>query len=72
MRPDYCPIGGEPCQSLCVTPCLVVKKKPLSAEEIEQCCYEADSKTADHPQTWKWTEAFARAIEAAHGIKEGK
>ena len=20
-RPDYCPIGGEPCQSLCVTPC---------------------------------------------------
>jgi len=21
MRPDYCPIGGEPCQSLCDTPC---------------------------------------------------
>lgn len=20
-RPDYCPIGGEPCQSLCATPC---------------------------------------------------
>ncbi len=20
-RPDYCPIGGEPCQSLCVEPC---------------------------------------------------
>lgn len=20
-RPDYCPIGGEPCQSLCETPC---------------------------------------------------
>ena len=25
MRPDYCPIGGEPCQSVCVTPCSVVK-----------------------------------------------
>lgn len=36
----------------------------LTDEEIEQCCYEADSKAADHPQTWKWTEAFARAIEA--------
>ena len=21
MRPDYCPIGGEPCQSLCDVPC---------------------------------------------------
>lgn len=21
MRPDYCPIGGEPCQSMCETPC---------------------------------------------------
>lgn len=20
-RPDHCPIGGEPCQSLCDTPC---------------------------------------------------
>ena len=21
MRADYCPIGGEPCQSLCTEPC---------------------------------------------------
>ena len=21
MRPDYCPVGGEPCQSLCDVPC---------------------------------------------------
>lgn len=21
MRADYCPIGGEPCQSLCAKPC---------------------------------------------------
>lgn len=20
-RPDYCPVGNEPCQSLCETPC---------------------------------------------------
>jgi hypothetical protein len=36
----------------------------LTDEEIEHCCYEADSKAKDHPKTWKWTEAFARAIEA--------
>ena len=21
MKADYCPVGGEPCQSLCDTPC---------------------------------------------------
>ena len=26
MRPDYCPIGGEPCQSVCAEPCSVAKK----------------------------------------------
>ena len=25
MRPDYCPIGGEPCQSVCATPCGTAK-----------------------------------------------
>jgi len=34
MRPDYCPIGGEPCQSLCLTPCGIIKKKQLSKKEI--------------------------------------
>lgn len=43
-------------------------RKPLTEEEIEQCCYEADSQANDHPQTFKWTVAFARAIEASHGI----
>jgi hypothetical protein len=46
------------------------QRKPLSSEDIEQCCYEADSVADDHCQTWKWTQAFARAIEAAHGIGE--
>ena len=26
MRPDYCPIGGEPCQSVCAEPCSVGKQ----------------------------------------------
>lgn len=47
------------------------KRKPLSSEEIEQCCYEADSVADDNYQTWKWTEAFARAIEAKLKEKNG-
>lgn len=27
MRPDYCPVGGEPCQSLCETPCSNTRKR---------------------------------------------
>lgn len=27
MRPDYCPIGGEPCQSLCVDPCGTTRRR---------------------------------------------
>lgn len=32
MRPDYCPIGGEPCQSVCAEPCSVVKKDKTKRE----------------------------------------
>ena len=27
MRPDYCPVGNEPCQSLCGTPCTILPKR---------------------------------------------
>ena len=30
MRPDYCPIGNEPCQSLCDEPCSIKIKKALA------------------------------------------
>ena len=26
MRADYCPIGGDPCQSLCADPCSTTKR----------------------------------------------
>ena len=43
MRPDYCPIANEPCQSLCDTPCSVQKLEVrrkwvgLTDEEIDAC-----------------------------------
>lgn len=33
-RPGYCPIGGEPCQSMCDTPC--GKPKKLTHEQIDK------------------------------------
>lgn len=30
MRPDNCPIGGEPCQSLCADPCSTKPKSTRS------------------------------------------
>lgn len=34
MRPDYCPIGGEPCQSVCAAPCSVAKQSKPHEEII--------------------------------------
>ena len=65
MRPDYCPIKGEPCQSLCDTPCTrTPRSKPLTDEEINDI---AKNYALNNPTT---PFHFARAIEAAHGIKE--
>ena len=45
------------------------QRKPLEEYEIEQCVNEADF-AQDHIQSTRWVVDFARAIEAAHGIKE--
>lgn len=88
MRPDYCPIGGQPCQSLCDTPCTTPpqripqavtqipqehsskpkQRQPLMDAELERL-YDAHAKYQEYG-AWVsgWFE-FARAIEAAHGIK---
>lgn len=67
MRPDYCPIGNEPCQSLCHTPCTVPpKRKPLTDEQIKQIRFD----TITELVTMEESELrFARAVEAAHDIK---
>lgn len=71
MRPDYCPIGGEPCQSVCATPCSVTKRTKLTDAEIERI---ADSVPIDEigVQESTWHIRLARAIEKAHGIGGGR
>jgi len=77
MRPDYCPIGGEPCQSLCNEPCTrTPQRKPLTDEEIINKCL--DSGFERNSLGWSFTYGkldyhllkLARAIETAHGIRE--
>ena len=45
MRPDYCPIGNEPCQSLCDKPCTRTPQRTwvgLTDEERNDCLVSAD------------------------------
>ena len=70
MRPDYCPIGGEPCQSLCDTPCTrTPKRKPLTDKQLNIIGSRWHFNLLDVDEKAELF-AFARAIEAAHGIKE--
>ena len=41
IRADYCPIGGEPCQSMCATPC--ARRKPLTDEQIEKMVQQGET-----------------------------
>jgi hypothetical protein len=69
MRPDYCPIGGQPCQSLCDLPCTTpTQRKPLTDEEIwkSDSIMEANS---GYGASFETLREIVRAIEAAHGIK---
>jgi len=65
MRPDYCPIANEPCQSLCETPCL--KRKPLTKDQIDLIL--AESFLAANGSVYS-TRVYdlVRAIEIEHGI----
>ena len=61
MRPDYCPIGNEPCQSLCDEPCTRTPQSTwvgLTDEEIKKMRH-----LIDWTAGWSYN-TFARAIEA--------
>ena len=67
MRPDYCPVGNEPCQSLCDEPCSTTpKRKPLTNEdkaileavhrELDRDCYEGNAPGHSHRTKGVWDE----------------
>lgn len=72
-RPGYCPIGGEPCQSLCEVPCR--SGNLLTDAQISSACrsFRRDFHKLDGPNkaqlmddARRWERAFA--IETARGI----
>lgn len=63
MRPDYCPMVNEPCQSMCDTPCSVNK---LKAQRTWVGLTEEDLKLLS--AEWRivygaWMDDFAKDIE---------
>ena len=67
MRPDYCPIGGEPCQSLCDTPCTrTPQRNPLTHEQR----FDLLTKFEPHKNKWEAPAILIDMVEAAHNIKE--
>ena len=62
---------GTPVEKLYTTP---QQRKPLTFEQVEDCFPEGASvfedAYGDYHTSPRWLHAFARAIEAAHGIKE--
>ncbi len=66
MRDDYCPLAGEPCQSMCETPC--GRSKPLTEEQIDFIASEGHRNAAGGIYASSVYE-FVKAIERAHGIR---
>jgi len=63
-RPDYCPIGGQPCQSMCDRPCRA--RKPLTRAQIR--ALEVEVASGPKHQYSSDAEALTRAVERAHEI----
>ena len=63
-RSGYCPIGNEPCQSLCETPC--GSRQALTDEQIQVGHDAADIAPTD--STIGTFIEGVRFAEAAHGI----
>ena len=58
MRADYCPIGGEPCQSLCTEPCSIRKSVDSAlvtqlVEVLEFCRFSLEPYDDIKPRDWK-------------------
>ena len=51
MRPDYCPICNEPCQSLCDTPCSTQQRYTTNAMKVRQAVAQALAQS--EPVAWR-------------------
>lgn len=70
-RGDYCPIGNEPCQSLCDTPCGSFKRVRLTAGEIDEVILAGAYRNPAGGIDPKNIKAFADDVQHAL-IKKGQ
>jgi hypothetical protein len=49
MRADYCPVAGEPCQSLCDQPCDAKRHESELQKALDFLCGLHPEVTADRP-----------------------
>ena len=50
MRPDYCPISNEPCQSLCDVPCGKTDYQSLLREALTHFYHDGVPVNPEHPK----------------------
>lgn len=50
MRPDYCPVGNEPCQSLCDVPCGTTDYQSLMRESLIHFYHDGVPVNPEHPK----------------------
>lgn len=65
MRPDYCPIGNQPCQSLCDKPCFTTPK----SEWVGLTDEERENLGLAYMQTGQTAHSFVLSIEAGLKVK---
>jgi hypothetical protein len=65
MRPDYCPIANEPCQSMCETPC---SRRKMMHKKDQDRAYTAAKIAPTTGMTAVSSAAYIELYERAHGI----
>ena len=64
MRPDYCPMANEPCQSLCDKPCSAHRLKVATTPPQRTWVGLTDEERDECLGNYITAEGRARAIEA--------
>jgi len=73
MRADYCPIGGEPCQSLCTEPCSVRKSVDFAVvKQLIEALEQLMSIVTIHSRSTSNSFAWAEMDEAKAALAKFK
>lgn len=69
MRPDYCPIGGQPCQSLCVEPCTHPPRRAPEPEPVAWMYVGVRYDGTTHGPHLAWKPQYMDAMSKHNGAE---